>query len=259
MLFSVIIPCFNSQDTIKRALSSVINQSLKEFEIIIVDDGSTDKTKNIINNFFKDKRIVHQYIYQENKGASSARNNAIKNSKGKYLAFLDADDEWHKDKLKIQYRYMQILNINFISCLYTYENFPTITDIKVTKYNFKNFLYSNRTSTPCTIVSRELFDCAGGFKEGQRYSEDYYLWLKISSLENLIVIKAPLVRLYKRAYGDSGLSSRLWKMEKEELNNYQKLYSLRYVKLPIYVSCVVWSFTKFIMRSFKVAVRRSFK
>ncbi|HKK53946.1 MAG TPA: glycosyltransferase family A protein [Patescibacteria group bacterium] len=97
---SVIIPTYNRANFLPRAIKSVLNQTFKDFELIIVDDGSTDNTKEVINNYLKnDDRI--KYIYQQNSGGPpKPKNTGIKIAKGEYIAFLDSDDEWFKDKLK---------------------------------------------------------------------------------------------------------------------------------------------------------------
>ena len=97
MHVSVIIPTYNRKQTLKRAIQSVYIQSLPPFEIIVVDDGSKDGTKEWV----KKKYPNIKYIYQKNSGVSSARNKGIKTAQGKYISFLDSDDTWHKDKLKI--------------------------------------------------------------------------------------------------------------------------------------------------------------
>ena len=96
---SVIIPTFNYGKYIERAIDSILTQTYQDFEIIVVDDGSTDNTKEIIRSKKSDKI---RYFYQENKGAPAARNKGIVESKGKYIAFLDADDEWLPTKLEKQ-------------------------------------------------------------------------------------------------------------------------------------------------------------
>ena len=249
MIFSVIIPTFNSSSTIQRALKSVLKQSFKDFEIIIVDDGSSDDTKRIIYQIFSNEIVSFKYIYQKNAGVAAARNNAVKNSIGTYLAFLDSDDEWHEDKLKIQYFYIKKLNAEFISTKYTFKDFDKSKGVKIKKYNFDDFLFSNRTSTPCTVITRNLFDKVNGFNSQQRYSEDYHLWLKASYYEPLYIIIEPvLVRLYKYTYGESGLSSHLWAMEKGELSNYKFCYESKYISLFKYILIIIYSLSKFLFR-----------
>ena len=91
-MFSVVIPLFNSAHTIERTLKSVINQTFTNFEIIIVDDGSTDNSIEIINKLTNDIRL--KIIKQKNQGVSVARNNGVRNAQYEYIAFLDGDDEW---------------------------------------------------------------------------------------------------------------------------------------------------------------------
>ena len=87
-LVSIIIPCYNSSKTIIRALKSVINQTYKNFEIILIDDGSIDNTKELIESFFINKEVEYKYIYQKNSGPSTARKNGVINSNCEYMAFL---------------------------------------------------------------------------------------------------------------------------------------------------------------------------
>ena len=241
-----------------RALQSVVNQTFKDFEIIIVDDGSVDDTKELIKKFFQtNKAIKYRYIYQKNSGSSAARNNAVKNSSGKYLAFLDSDDEWSSQNLDIQYMQIQKLNAKFISSSYTYSDFIQNKDIITKKYIFNDFLFSNKTSTPCTIVEKKLFNEVGGFPESQRYSEDYNLWLKLSKKEPMYKIVQPaLVRLHKNAYGESGLSANMLEMEKGELSNYSYLMKNKDISITKYILVVSYSIAKFLWRILKVTIKR---
>ena len=97
-MFSVIIPAFNAEKFIARAIKSVLRQTNQNFEIIIINDGSQDQTEAAISQF-EDNRIV--YLYQENSGVSAARNRGILASKGEYICFLDADDEWKSNHLEV--------------------------------------------------------------------------------------------------------------------------------------------------------------
>jgi len=256
MFYSVIIPCYNSEKTILRALESIKNQTFKEYEIIVVDDGSIDLTSACVKEFCENENLKFKYIYQENSGPSVARNKAVASASGEFLAFLDADDAWHKDKLKIQHDKILELNAKFISVNFIYDNFDILTnEIEISKYNFNSFLFSNKTSTPCTVVSRELFNEVGGFPEMQRYSEDYNLWLKISYVESLYKIQLPLVKLHKHSYGQTGLSANLIQMEKYELKNYVELYKTDKINLISLLFFGSISIVKFVRRLVLVMFR----
>src|SRR5574341_1935425 len=103
---SAIIPVYNGEKYIEDAIRSVLTQTFSDLELIIVDDGSTDKTGEICKGFLSDSRV--KYIYQENQGVSSARNTGIKRSNGEYVAFLDADDYWLPDKTEEQIKFLKI-------------------------------------------------------------------------------------------------------------------------------------------------------
>lgn len=253
MIFSVIIPCYNCEATISRALLSVATQTFHDFEIILVDDGSEDATCKVIKEFFQDKNhLSYHYIYQQNRGAGTARNIAVQHAQGDFLAFLDADDEWREDKLEIQYAFIQQHQAKFLSTSYTFDSFTQEKDLLVKQYDFKDFLFSNRTSTPCTVVEKKLFNEVGGFLDGQRYSEDYYLWLKISKKESLFfMVKPSLTRLHKRAYGESGLSSKMWEMEKGELANYSFCFQNGLITYAQYLFFIGFSLGKYGLRVIK--------
>lgn len=113
-MISVIIPTYNRANVIRRSIDSVLNQTYKDLELIIIDDNSSDNTEQIINDI-NDKRL--RYIkLNENKGACFARNYGITISKGEYIAFQDSDDEWCLDKLKLQYDYLEKRNLDVVSC-----------------------------------------------------------------------------------------------------------------------------------------------
>ncbi|WP_156493589.1 glycosyltransferase family A protein, partial [Oleiphilus sp. HI0125] len=95
---SVVMPTYNRADLVGRAVESVLNQTFHDFELIVVDDGSSDSTRDVLNKYNEDKRF--RYIFQENQGQSVARNKAIELASGMYLAFLDSDNYWPLDRLE---------------------------------------------------------------------------------------------------------------------------------------------------------------
>ena len=248
MIFSVIIPCYNCQDTIKRTINSVLNQTFKDFEIIFVDDGSSDSTKSIIFDSLESKEVSFKYFFQENMGPSYARNKAVSNARGKYLAFLDSDDSWHEENLAFLYSLILKYNIRFIASKYTFDDYKILSETNIVKYNFNDFILKNRTSTPCTILEKELFYEVGGFNAQMSYSEDYNLWLKVSLKEPLYLYEGKLVKLHKKAYGEDGLSSNLWEMEKGELYNYNYFYKNKNINFFKYIFLVAFSLLKYVRR-----------
>ena len=115
----IILPNFNSSEYIKETIKSIIDQTFKNWKLIIVDDCSDKKTRTLLKKFSKNKRIKIYWL-KKNKGAGYCRNYAIKKSKSPYLAFIDSDDIWKKDKLETQLRFME--NNNY---LFTYTNYET--------------------------------------------------------------------------------------------------------------------------------------
>ena len=119
-LVSVITPAFNAEKTIGKTIESVLKQSYKNLELIIVDDISSDNTVEIVKRYQRKDSRVKLFILEKKGGASGARNLAIKEAKGKYIAFLDCDDLWKKDKLKKQINFMEKNNIYFSYTDYSY-------------------------------------------------------------------------------------------------------------------------------------------
>ena len=109
MKISVIIPTYNRRKYIKRAINSVLRQSYKPFEVIVVDDGSIDGTYELIKNSYSGSQILIEK--QVNNGVSSARNKGIKLSNGHWIAFLDSDDEWLENKLEMQVKELSLIHI----------------------------------------------------------------------------------------------------------------------------------------------------
>jgi len=199
---SVIIPTYNRQKLLPKAIKSVLNQTFKNFELIIVDDGSTDNTKEIIKEFQKrDPRI--KYIWQENFGAPAGpKNTGIKNSKGEYIAFLDDDDEWLPEKLEKQIELFED-NIGFVGCniLIVDQISQLLKKFKMPEYPYKIFfeklLGGDFTFTSSiVVVKREVLDEFGFFDENLKFGDDWDLWLRISKKYRFAFVPDFLVKYY---------------------------------------------------------------
>tara|TARA_B110001450_G_C17635187_1_gene486878 strand:+ start:204 stop:1139 length:936 start_codon:yes stop_codon:yes gene_type:complete len=180
--FSIIIPLYNKEDFIKNTLNSVLKQSFKKFEVIIVDDASTDLSLNIIEEF-TDKRIKI-IKHQQNRGLSASRNTGIKNSKTDYLAFLDADDLWKPDYLnKIKSLITKYPKAHLFATKYD----VMLKNNKIIEYDFiidnfnkegiiSNFFDNNLNQSifypSCLSVNKIVFESIGGYNESISYSED---------------------------------------------------------------------------------------
>lgn len=196
---SVIIPTHNRVQQAVLAVESVLNQSFKGFELIIVDDGSTDGTADTLQKLFgPDIRLLHQ----NQAGVSSARNNGAGLSKEKFLAFLDSDDIWQPDKLKRQIEFHKQNPLLRIS--QTEETWirhgkfvnPHKKHEKPAGYIFPDSLHLCTISPSSVLIEKTLFDAAGGFDEKLKACEDYDLWLRITSANQVGLLKEKLLTKY---------------------------------------------------------------
>lgn len=199
-LVSIILPTYNRYEFLKRAIDSVLLQSMTDWELIIWDDGSNDGTADYCQSLF-DKRI--RYFWHANRGVSFARNRAIEKSGGRYLAFLDSDDEWLPEKLSVQMEildqfpeidmmFSNFLNVNLRNETSTVA-FSDMADsfgkmrTKALKDGFflieDRFLESiaadNFIATDTVILKKELVQKLGGFDEPLRFAEDFELWWRL--------------------------------------------------------------------------------
>ena len=258
---SVIVPFYNVEKYIDRCLNSLVNQTLEDIEIIIVNDGSKDNSETIAKEYaskYKDKII---YLEKENGGLSDARNYAIPYATGEYIAFLDSDDSWEKFKLEKQVEIMD--NNQEIAILgsghYVCGNSNTLVkgDMKggVKEITFNSKLVKNQFCTPSVIIRKDVIEKGNYyFNEDQKYAEDTLLYLKILRDNKGAKILEPLVILYKPEISSSGLSANLLLTEKYELRNFLTLYKENRIseknKISIFklIFLCVFSIMKFIRR-----------
>jgi len=189
---SVIIPTYNREEFILRALNSVLKQTFTDYEIIIIDDGSQDDTKQILSPYTFMGNI--KYFYQENSGISSARNRGIKESKGEYIAFLDSDDTWVPEKLALQVALMdQNRNLGLVFCKMNRKDengrFCGTKPDKFTGTTFKELITNwGDIPTSTVLMRRECIDKVGLFDESLETMEDFELWLRIAEKYSIDVI-----------------------------------------------------------------------
>lgn len=199
--FSIIIPTYNRGHILPKTIQSALNQEFEDWELIVVDDGSTDNTKEIIESFSQnDLRI--RYIYQSNQERSAARNNGIKNSNGKYICFLDSDDEYDQHHLSTIFDEIKIKNNAiglFFTSLIIYNNGIDIKHpIKQLHNNESIYDYLFTESIyPCRVcISKEIFNDFT-FPEYTNMAEDTILWLEIASKFPIFQILEKTVNYYQ--------------------------------------------------------------
>jgi hypothetical protein len=181
---SVIIPTYNHAQFLRGAIESVLHQSFKDYEIIIIDDGSTDSTQQVVKPYLKSCL----YIYQENKGRGGARNTGLKKAQGEYIAFLDADDLWLPEKLKIQINYLKAhpeLAFVFSDFIVISSSGEKIRHIGGFKKDLLHLIQENFIPTLTVVAKKECFEKVGFFNETLPYAEDYEMWLRITQSYSL--------------------------------------------------------------------------
>ncbi len=179
---SVIMPVYNGAQYIRGAIESILNQTFKDFEIIVVDDGSTDGTYAAIEPWIKDGTIV--YVHQANTGVSAARNNAIRLAKGEFLKFLDNDDFLYPKQLELQVRHLENKPINIISVSDVEYEFKskTLKQMKITlgkMSQLARFILGNLGPPHIYLVRRSMIEKIGGFDEELSSCEDSDFWLRV--------------------------------------------------------------------------------
>lgn len=189
--FSVIIPTYNREVLVCNAINSVLNQSFEDFEIIIIDDGSTDNTFSLVKGYHE-KRII--YAYKQNGGQNTANNVALRLARGEYIAFLDSDDIWTKDKLEKTYEKYQ--SDPELGVVYNYtgmnENGKTILvrDDKLEGWCYKEVLSQGYLTSPSFLsCKRSCFDIIGEFDEDQQACQDDDLCFRLSKHFKIGLIK----------------------------------------------------------------------
>ena len=207
---SVIVPSYNRAQMLPRALESIFAQTYKDYEVIVVDDGSKDETPEVMKQFLG--RV--KYIRKENGGSASARNRGIEESGGKYIAFLDSDDYWVPEKLEVQ---VQVLdahpNVGIV-----YARMPIINDkgervgtkpAGISGRNFKELLeHWGDLPTSTVMTRRECFEKAGKFDTALTTMQDIDMWLRIARHYDLYEIESKVLAYYSR-HGEQITSSKI--------------------------------------------------
>lgn len=214
-MVSVVIPTYNRAGLVGRAIESVLNQTYEDYEIIVVDDGSTDDTKECVQAI-GDERV--KYVKSPvNRGQANARNIGIRRAKGKYIAFQDSDDVWLPEKLEKQMRIMESAedSVGMVYSMFEYQNagkqmsvpYPPkelSQDIK-TGFIFPHLFAGNLVGMPTALVRREVFDRVGIFDTKLSCLEDFEMVLRIAREYHVEMVEEVLVHTY---FTNGSVSSR---------------------------------------------------
>lgn len=256
---SVIIPCYCCDETIERAIISIINQTMLPAEIILIDDASPDEGRtmgklNELKERFSDVTVIKIIALEKNYGPGTARNIGWDQASGKYIAFLDADDSWHPRKIEIQFSWMEahpevILSGHLYSLTPGFSATEFSGDFPAWQVKPKVILKSNCFPTPTVMLKRVIIH---RFSHKKRYSEDYLLWLQLILDDRFTAwrLELPLTYLHKPPFGKGGLSRNLWLMEKGELNTYRTIYSEGLISSKTFIGLIIFSLAKYIRRLF---------
>lgn len=230
---SVIIPSYNYARFLPGAIESVLDQTFQDFELIVVDDGSTDETADVVRPYTENHGL--KYIRQENRGPSSARNTGIRNARGKLVAFLDPDDLWLPEKLRRQVALMDAdAEVGLSYCLVDFideegRRFPDISWPHPSGATYKDLLYLNWVvgSGSSVLIRKSVFDEVGLFDEGLKGLEDMDMWIRILRHHKSAHADEVLARVRRHVRSmQAGKAIDLGKREREYLAHLNKSLEL---------------------------------
>lgn len=201
---SIIIPAYNAKRFIHETLVSVLNQSYESYEVIVVDDGSTDSTREIVSDFVKQNQKI-SLITKSHSGGASARNTGLEKARGKFIAFLDSDDLWYPDKLAKQVSCIEKdPSIGLVSCLAVVINEESISTGLLAGRKLHGNCYKKMLDTggicggSIVLVRRECFEKAGYFDPTLKLFQDWDMWIRLTRHFKLVTIPEVLVG-YRRS------------------------------------------------------------
>ena len=222
---SVIMPAYNAEKTIRQSIESVLNQTFHDFELMVVNDGSTDSTLEIASSI-RDERI--KVLSYANGGPSAARNRGIAHARGEFIAFMDADDLWKANKLEAQLNALQANPKAGLAYCWTDWIDPLGQPLNKGVYDsvegdvFARLLLNNfiaNGSNP--MVRKSAFDKVGLFAEELDWGEDWEMWLRLAEHYHFVAVRQPLV-LHRRS--NASHSANLVELEATSLQLIDRVY-----------------------------------
>ena len=253
---SVIIPTFRDGDALGRALHSVENQTVRPSQVIVVDDASSDgNAERICATSNLDVQLI---ALEKNVGPGGARNAGTAASREPFIAFLDADDEWHPEKLERQMTVMLAAEAPLLSC--HDKDFDGVSwsklgsPLKPSPIGRKTILFSNCASISTVIIRRDAIK----YEFPQTYASEDYVFVAANVLSgaSAVLLRQPLARAHKQAFGAGGLSGRLHAMQLGEMRARSFLLKEGLTTRGEYVLLVIWGLIKYFRRLVIVFFRR---
>lgn len=253
----MIIPAFEVADVIERAIQSVQNQSHTVSEIIVVDDGSGDTTTHVVRELAKKDPRIRLFINQKNLGPGPSRNLAWDVATSDFVAFLDADDTWEEDKIRIQLEWFD-RHPDRVLCATDHRvvnKAPKFcSDSDYATYTVTDLLVKNRFTTPSVMLRRDISE---RFDERLRLSEDYQLWIRLAARYGGVSrLNRQLTVLHKPIFGVSGLSSKSILMFRFEIKAFVLLREMLVIGWVRLLMVMTWSTLKFVRRGPIVFLRQ---
>lgn len=217
-IISVVTPTYNRADFLPYAVESVLAQTFSDFELLVVDDGSTDSTRHLMERYTDDPRV--RYFYQPNHGQSVARNRGLKEARGEYICFLDSDNAWFPDKLEKSlnaFRENPAVDVVYGDYVEIDKAGAELGINRMKRHSghiTPELLKDNFVSMNTTMTRRECFSEMGGFDVADRLAEDYGLWLRLSTRYRFYYL--PEVLGYYRVMDDQISSDKASRLDANE-------------------------------------------
>ncbi len=223
---SVVIPTYNAARYVEAAVASVLGQTFKDVEVLVVDDGSTDETEAVLSRY----RSAVRYLRQENGGVSAARNRGIQESTGRYVAFLDADDTWFPEKLDRQVaalgssgRHRACYSAHVI-CTEALEPLSVQRGVRKSSSLEGLLLIGNVVGTPSSVLcDRSLFSIVGGFDPRLSQCADWDMWVRLATVSEFLYLDEPLV-MYRQHGSNMSRAPKL--LERDSVRVLEKAFDL---------------------------------
>lgn len=240
---SIITPVYNAEEFLSETIESVLNQTDRNFEFLLIDDCSTDSSPEIIKEYGENDQRIRYIKLEENSGAAVARNTGLDKARGRFIAFVDSDDKWYPEKLSKQLAFMEINNKAF-----TYTKYERITEEGEVlgapgfpdKLNYTGLLKNTAIACSTVVIDRQII---GDFRMPLvRKGQDTATWLRILSNHEYAYLVDEVLNQYRSREGS--LSSDKFSALKRTWNTYRNLEKLPIYKAVYYFSFYMWNAIK---------------